>query len=66
MCFMLMMLLMEGFSYWNQITIYMEDKMDHSLSNPIQAEEEDVRVDIWPKRYSTDPYVQTITFSDVK
>ena len=45
-------------------SIYMGDKMNDSLLNPIQAEEVDVRIDIRPKRYYSDPHAQTISFSD--
>jgi hypothetical protein len=44
--------------------IYMGDKMNDSLLNPIQAEEANVRIDIHPKRYYSDPHTQTISFSD--
>jgi hypothetical protein len=44
-------------------SIYLGDRMDDSLVNPIQAEESDVRVDVRPKRYYSDPHAQTITFS---
>jgi hypothetical protein len=43
-------------------SIYLGDRMDDSLMNPIQAEESDVRVDTRPKRYYSDPHAQTITF----
>ncbi|GFH50714.1 hypothetical protein CTEN210_07190 [Chaetoceros tenuissimus] len=43
-------------------SIYLGDRMDDSLVNPIQAEESDVRVDVRPKRYYSDPHAQTITF----
>jgi Integrase core domain. len=36
--------------------------MDDSLLNPIQAEESDVRVDVRPSRYYSDPHAQSITF----
>ncbi|GFH61775.1 hypothetical protein CTEN210_18251 [Chaetoceros tenuissimus] len=43
-------------------SIYLGDRMDDSLMNPIQAEESDVRVDTRPRRYYSDPHAQTISF----
>ena len=41
-------------------SIYLGDKMNDSLMNPIQAEEVDVRVDVRPKQYyPDDPFAQT-------
>ena len=46
-------------------SIYMAENMNDSLLNPIQAEEEDVRVDLRPKRYyPSEPLAQSITFPD--
>ena len=46
-------------------TIYMGSNMDDSLSNPIQAEEAGVGVDLRPKYYYNDEeYAQAITFPD--
>ena len=45
-------------------TIYMGEKMEDSLCNPIQCEDNGVKVDIRPKEYySNDPKAQTITIS---
>ena len=44
------------------ISMYLGNQMDNSLMNPIQAEKSDVRIDVRPKRYYTDPHAQTITF----
>ena len=43
-------------------SIYLSDQMNDSPMNPIQAEESDVRINVRPKRYYTDPYAQSITF----
>ena len=44
-------------------SIYMGSKMEDSLANPIQMEENDVKVDIRPKSfYPNDPNAQSISF----
>ena len=49
----------------NNNAIYLGDAMNDSLLNPIQSEENDVRIDIRPRRYyPNDPLAQTVTFSD--
>ena len=45
-------------------TIYLGDRMEDSLMNPIQCEEEDIRVDVRPSRYYTDSTAQSMVFPD--
>lgn len=45
--------------------IYLGDNMDGSLANPVQSEENGVRVDLRPRRYyPDDSTAQSITFDD--